>query len=417
MLKNKSSARVNTFLRCFLCQSLLPSVIIMLTGLLTNALGQVAIPLVEINPQLNEILTMDLLNFTDIEAIDDQLFIGTSEGLWVLSKDGKQATQVISREGEVDKFNDADKVPFGSRGGMGTINSTAKGGISGLGVVGKRLFVFTYAGAWIVDKDGRHATKVEQVKGKFEQESYGAIILGERIFIATDEGLWVVSNDGAQVDKIENIKQLIHSIETGGGVEEGIVYRGRGVKLFSKYIKPEGQADAFNSISTLAIGKQLFAETDNGIWVINQDGSRATRVEAIKSKTAIRSMELVGEQLFVQTDADTLYLINKDSGQATEIVGIPDAGYLRSVKVSGHQIYVCGDQGLWTFNTDTTRVAKVEGIPGKVDYVLPIGEQLLASTPQGVWLVDKDSLQATQIKDIKDDFVYSGSEEIGRAHV
>lgn len=103
-------------------------VLIVLARFATSALGQVVIPLQDLSPDLFKILENNFL--LSIEAVGDQLLIGTAKGLWVLNRDGN-----------------AHKV----EGPNGYSLRVA--------TVGNQLFIGSNNGLWIVGKD-RKATKV-----------------------------------------------------------------------------------------------------------------------------------------------------------------------------------------------------------------------------------------------------------------
>jgi hypothetical protein len=363
MVKNTYFDRMNILRPFFLGWSLLIPTMILLISFSTKVFGQVAVPLSQLNPS---ILKNTESEFSVLKVVGEQLFVGTDEGLWLVSKDGRHATQVVSEPGVEDSFEDESEEPVVSGAG---IVGVRRARIVALEVVGDRLFAVTFKGLWVVSKDGRHATKIEQVKGSFYGSPfppYRIEIIGDRLFISTEEGFWMVSHEGEQVDKIEGVRGPIDSLDIFGerllvrSKNEGSLIFGKDGKRIGKLERIEGNV----SVDIVAIGRQIFfrgmsQETSGDLWVIEEDSNVPEKVKNLEG--ILGSYTAVGEHLYA---TDT----NRD---------------------------------LWIVDGHGKSATKVGSVNGRVYYIMPVGKHLFVDTSEGVWIIDGDSELATKAKNFR----------------
>src|ERR1041384_6249114 len=341
MLKNEYFARANHLRHSFPYLSFWLSVMVLLIGFSTNAFGQVAIPLSQLNLELPKYMQIDI---EGIGVFDDQLYVNTHfQGLWILSEDGTRVMKVGEIKGIVDSMvavgdklfitSNKNELWLIDKGDYEIRVKEVSGVVHSVEVIGNQFFVGTDHGLWVVNSDGDQAKKIEQIKG-----GVGEIeALGDNLFVITDVGLWIVSKGGEQAKRIEDI--------------EGNIYR----------IK--------------RVGDELLVSAFTGLWVVSKDGEQARLVETIESSA--HGIKDVGDQLFVGTD-DGLWVLSKDGKQVNKVERIK--GQIEDVVVVGKYAYVnvmTGQAILHTiYRIDPTVIINTKLTPSgwwatAIDYVLP----------------------------------------------
>ena len=237
------------------------SILILLTCFSTTVLGQVAIPITQLNPQLPKSLELDLQG---IGVFDNHLFVNTNfRGLWILSEDGTEVKKVGGAKGVVDGAVAVhDKLFISSNGEVWLIDGedaiqikNVSGAVTCVEIAGNQFFVGTDRGLWAVSRNGEQAKQLHNVEGAVAAiESFA-----DRLFVITEDGLWAVDKDGNQTTRIKDI--------------EGNIYR----------IKK--------------INDELFVSTFTGLWIVSNSGEQVRWVEAIESSVhGINGRRLVDSQ-------------------------------------------------------------------------------------------------------------------------
>src|ERR1041384_8167962 len=344
MLKNEYFARANHLRHSFPYLSFWLSVMVLLIGFSTNAFGQVAIPLSQLNLELPKYMQIDI---EGIGVFDDQLYVNTHfQGLWILSEDGTRVMKVGEIKGIVDSMvavgdklfitSNKNELWLIDKGDYEIRVKEVSGVVHSVEVIGNQFFVGTDHGLWVVNSDGDQAKKIEQIKG-----GVGEIeALGDNLFVITDVGLWIVSKGGEQAKRIEDI--------------EGNIYRIKGV------------------------GDELLVSAFTGLWVVSKDGEQARLVETIESSA--HGIKDVGDQLFVGTD-DGLWVLSKDGEQANKIEGIEKI--VSDIYEVDDQLVVTGSDGLWIVSKDGKHVKKVESIKGQIEDVVVVGKYAYVNVMTG----------------------------------
>jgi hypothetical protein len=218
MTKNTYFAKVNHFRYYYLSSILLLLVAIWLISFSINSFGQVVIPLSHLNSDLFKHINGKV---RDVVVIDEHIFIGTDEGLWVVSKDGTaiKVKSIKSSIWRIDEFSDrlfVDTIDEGfwiaSKDGTAirVDNGIDVGEFFFASVVDDRLFVATTVGLWIVSKDGK-VIEARKVKGKVEIMT----IVGEQAIANASGVLWIVNKDG-EATEVENVKGHVRKLVGSG---------------------------------------------------------------------------------------------------------------------------------------------------------------------------------------------------------
>jgi GTPase SAR1 family protein len=367
-----------------------------------NTFGQVAFPLSELNPDFMKQIT-GMRQITDMKAIGDQLFIGTDKGLWLINNDNKLAVQVVSAEGVIDKFEDTSEIIMPNYhmvwGGEGQF-------ISNLEVINNRLFAITPKGLWVISEEGKHATKIEDIKGNFvidlTEWNYKSKVVGERLFIITNQGLWMISNNGKHVDKIKSVTEPIERMWTNG--EYLFVYQQKdeqvaNTRIFDKDGNMITTLKFDNVVDIAVIKEHQFVNTGSDLWVLRLDDKKPVKVEGIDSKLSISDIKPLGEKLFVNTQ-DNLWIISKEGehpARAEKLI----TRRIWDMAVVGEKLFVGTDQGLEIVSKETKNLSKIEGITSDVYNIKVIGEQIFVVSNKCLWLINKDGTQANRVNSLK----------------
>jgi GTPase SAR1 family protein len=334
--------------------SLLIFALILLAGFSINALGQVAIPLSQLNSRLSKPIE---LNVKGIGLYDGQLFINTDlQGFWILSDDGTEVTKI----------------------------GKAKGLVEGVIAVGDKLFVtsafpdkvFAASGEkelWLVNKDG-HAIQLKNVNGTI----HSVEAVGDQFFVGTDHGMWVVSKDGEVAEKIEQVKGFTGAIESIDNrlfviTEDGLLILSKDGRQVKKVKEIEG-----NIYRIKRVDDDIFVSAFSGLWVVDKDGNHARQVEAIE--TSAHGINSIDGKIFVGTD-DGLWILNKDDEQAEKVNGIEKI--VAGIYEIGDRLVVEGSDGLWIVSRDGAHAQKVEGIKGHIEDVVVVGNYVYVNVMTG----------------------------------
>jgi hypothetical protein len=387
------------------CISFLLLALILFVNFLGNVSAQVAIPLSEINPELDKPLDNNvpleiakfLRGISDIEAIGEQLFVSTGQGLWMFSKGGEQATRVVSGPGVLDRFDDDRMgVVKGTMADSGSLMAA----ITKLEVVGERLFATTPKGLWIISSDGKLATKIESVKGDFfgfsRSAAFPMAVLDERLFISTDQGLWRVSGDGEQVDKIEIANEFAFGLVAIG--ERLLVMTKEDSLILNKYGE---QIVRLKGIGFLAShdfsGGRLFVVKDKSLLVLNEDDQEFITLMPVDSGLDF-SVTAIDTQIFISLDGSLWALT--EGGQHLVKADEKLRAYVYSIKAVRDRLFISTKEGLWTLVKNNHQADKVKGLEGKIFRIADTEEHVFAFGDESMWIVSTDGKQADRITSI-----------------
>jgi hypothetical protein len=173
----------------------------------------------------------DIGHINCVGAFNDKIAIGTSEGLWFVSKDGKRLDKVQSLQVRVNDIKAVGDQMFLSvsslifeidnneemyeglwmihRDGSLTAVKDVKGNDPRIYDINGLLFVDTVVGTWIVGKDGHNVKKVAQEV----HEPTTVRTFDSQIFVGTGEGLLIISQDGREVNRLTVIQEMVKSID------------------------------------------------------------------------------------------------------------------------------------------------------------------------------------------------------------
>lgn len=366
--------------------SLFLSVLLVLAGSYGNVIGQVAIPLW----QLDQKLPTDRQRLHSGVVFGGKLYVGTSEGLWVIGKDRQTLKLEIVR-----------------------------GSITGLQTGEKTLFVSTSESVWVIDEDGT-VTEVKGIEDLNRSDSYSEVV-EERLFISTQyKGLWAVNSDGTPT-RIEDWKGRITAIFEYG--EQAFVIGDSGYWLVNQagHIKPVKDIKG-NFNGSQPVAEKLLVGTDVGVWVVSQDGEvtpvnfaekvywvwgfgdkvlvntangsfwlvdqvgKITPVQQLQQwpNDAENAVTLFGERLFLGM-RDGLYVVD-EHGSSLRVEDVN--GFIGFVGVSGEQMYVDTTEGLWVFDKDLKQVGRMTSIKGQVINITLLGADTYVVTTSGLCRLD-----------------------------
>lgn len=374
-------------------QHSLPSLSLWLTSLVVlivfpiSAFGQVAIPLSQLNSELNEDV---IKGVTDIEVIGDQLFVGTENGLWVVNKSGMQSQKVRSLGGGSDSFEGSGGA-FVRRGGVPAVISRSY--IYGIEAEDNRLFAVTPNGLWIIN--GKWATKVEGVKVDFdsdlnESDSEDRLTIkasGERLFIQIDKELWVVHKGGEHATKVEGAVQPMYVEAVGDQIFMIMSESSTSLSTDLWVVRKDSEraTKIRRNVDRLeAVGDQLFMVINEELWLANKDGEPTNKVKGINEKVSVN--QAVGDQLFLSNIDDHLWIVSKDGKRTTKVEGVDGFVY----EAVGDQMFVAGPEGSWLISKDGTQITNVVLIKEVIPTTKIAGEQLFVGGFEGLWIVSKD---------------------------
>jgi energy-coupling factor transporter ATP-binding protein EcfA2 len=361
--------------------------LIMMFGVSMSTFGQVAIPLNLLNLELGKPINENVEREVNaIKAIGDQLFVGTTDGLWLVNHDGMQARHISGVEGTVTSIK----------------------------AFGNRLFVTTisvvppfYIGAgetWIVSQDGTRVDHIKEIEGGVNDiETFG-----NQLFLSNSEGLWALSGDGKSAKRIMNVEGSIYSLQTFDNhlfiyTLKGLWTLSQGSSRAQQIVNiglPSGAYEVFSN--------QLFVGTSTGLFVVNHNGTSAKQIEPIEGKC--EGIEALGDKLFALTP-EGLWSLSANSVQAAQVASFKKADTLM---VIGDRLFVPAREGLWVFSDHGTQANQVKEVEGSFHYIKLFDDQIFIGTPsRGLWVLGRNDLQAKRIKEIKGDGTIYYLKEVG----
>lgn len=339
------------------------SVLLVLAGSSGKAVGQVAIPLAELDHKL----PTDTRRLNSIGVFGGKLYFATTEGLWVIGEDRQALKLEVVRGGAITG------VRFGS----------------------KTLFVGTSESLWVIDEGGT-LTEVKGIKDLNREDSSWEVV-GERLFIGTqNEGLWLVNSDGKPT-RIEDWKGRISSIVAYG--EEAFVISDSGYWLVNQaghVIRVKGMKGNFYNAAQ-PVAEKLLVVTDVGVWIVSQDGdvtpvSLAERVDWAWS---------LGDTVLINTANGSFWLVDH-VGRITPVPQLqqwPNDGE-HTVSFLGEKLFLGMPDGLYVVDEHGSSL-RVEDVKGSIGFVGVGGEQMYVGTTEGLWVFDKDLRQVGRMTSIK----------------
>jgi len=346
--------------------SLLLSLLLMLTGLCPNVAGQVAIPLSQLDPKL----PTDRQRLQLTAVFSGQLYVGTSEGLWVIGKDRRTL--------KID---------------------AVRGAITSLDIGGETLFVGTSEGEWIVGEKGT-VTEVKGVEELNRSDSY-VVVVGEKLFITTqNKGLWIVNADGEST-RVEEWKGRIANIRPYG--EQAFIIADSSYWLVSQ----SGKVIPVKSIRgnfyvSQALVEKLLVVTDVGVWFINKDGEATP----LNFRERIYWVWGLGNQVLISTANGSFWLVDHTGGitPIKQLRGWPN-DIANAVTPFGERLFLGLYDGFYHVGEDGSST-RVEGVEGGVGYIGVSGGQMYVGTTEGLWVFDKDYRQVNKMTSVKGQVVH-----------
>lgn len=363
MPQNNHFTQANHSRYCFLRLSHLFSVVILLNGLVANILGQVAIPILQLNSDMPKDYPLEI---HDIEAIGEQLFLGTIDGLGIISKDGRRAKnhEYIS-----------DYIPI-------------------IQALGEQLFVATGQKLLIVSLDGKKLKEVEALK----EQTFSINIIGEQVFVNTKNGLRIVSQDGMQVKNVQNFTEPLQDIQA---IDDYIFfYTEENYWIINKDGTPANEIKNLiekidGNISRInLIGEQFYVGTNNGLWIVHKDGKPPKRVKNVNGLVTI--IKVFDEHLIVQSNTG-LWIVSQN-GEVDTVENIDKN--VHTVEVIGESLFIATFQGLWIIRKGEKQAKKVENVQGMIETIDVASEQLFVTTNDGLWIVNQDGTPVNKIRSI-----------------
>ena len=149
----------------------------------------------------------------------------------------------------------------------------------------------------------------------------------------------------------------------------------------------------------LGIGKfkagsdRLFILSFEGVWILSNDGKQITSKVKIENQGELRSIDAIGNQAFIVTEAGSLWTVNKDGQQVNEIK-ISTDNRIRSIQAVNELLFTATDKGLYIVNQDGKQVNKVTGFDNYSFLLVPsiekIDDRIFIATSDGLWLTNKE---------------------------
>jgi GTPase SAR1 family protein len=144
------------------------------------------------------------------------------------------------------------------------------------------------------------------------------------------------------------------------------------------------------------IGERLFIGTREGLWIVEKDGKKFSRVESVKA--SVKDIEAVGERIFVGT-TDNLLVVSTNDGEAKRVKDIVD---VFRVKTVGDQVFVGTSKGLWIVSANGEEAQRVNEIEDRVYDIEGAGELSFVGTNKGLWMVSTNDGAPRRVEGIED---------------
>jgi GTPase SAR1 family protein len=338
------------------------------------------------NEELNKV--KEIKGIINAKTSGNQLYAGTSAGLWAVGKDIKtQYKEITGRINELETFG--EKIFVNAANGSWIISknvgqpvpiSKIKTGITQLSPFGDRLFVNTNDRSWMIDKN-HVISPIDEVTGNIEM----LMEFGDQLFISsTDEKTdretgeetvikksWVINKEGI-ITPLEEFKERPGNL----GVFGDNLYIDVGKKLWR--IDKDGNLSTVNGIEGRiahfgAVKERLFvaAEKDDSrtidLWIIDKNGGK-THVKEINAR--IYGTYQFGDLQLINTQNGS-WLIDKDNNlfflnERKERV--------RSSATFKDQFFVGTDKSLWIINSKDKKATILESIKGSVENTVVAGK-------------------------------------------
>ena len=157
----------------------------------------------------------------------------------------------------------------------------------------------------------------------------------------------------------------------------------------------------------ITTGEILFVSTSDGLWVINKNENKMTKVRDIGN---ILKLYKFGEQLLVMSGEEENYsasprvvntnkvfwIVDKDAN-TKKVDGLTFNGREPyQVEVASNKLFVILQSELWNIGSNGN-AEKITGVTGGVRTIKPVGEQMVCVTDEGLWTIDGDGT----IKNVK----------------
>ena len=328
--------------------------------------------------------TNSTLGSVDALAVDgSNLFAGTGTGVFLSIDSGKNWT--AANNGLTIAFISCFVVmpALGGTGGSNLLAGTSRGDV----------FLSTDdAGSWSAIKHG------------FMYESvYSILSYGSSLYAATEHGVFCSTDKGGEWVPANNrlMRESVHALAVSGtkifaGAHLlGVLSSTDSGKAWN-YL-PQSILTGKNVQALCASGSNLFAGTDQSVFLSTDGGMHWTVAGHSLPKCDVRALAISDTRLFAGTD-DAGVFLSTDNGASWTTVnnGLMNTN-VRALAVSDTNLFVGTDGGGVFLSTDngTTWSGMNNGLTAAlskhVEALCLYGSDLLAGTHGGVWLFDKTS--------------------------
>ena len=357
----------------------------------TSIQGQIAIPLPEIFSDIKG-------KITEIEALDDLLFVGTTEGLWIISEDGK-----LSRQQNISGFTRlrkiSDQIYVVDQTGLWYISENRSplkveevSEIINERVLGDKLFVGTNKGSWIVDKNIRISYK--EIHGRINHiKTFGA-----KIFVNTENGSWIIDRNN-QLTQINKIQGEIDSIHSFG--EKLLIRTRRDSWIIDKdnNLAPANEI-VKNAEMIIPFGELLFIDEDESPSILDKEGNLIPLKDKLSSPEGLNApvgnSSVFDDNLFINIGKRS-WIIDKNSNPHM-VEGLE--GQVNFNLTIDHKLFVATDNALWVIEQNSLPTL-INEIKGSVKGIKKFDERFFINTDKGSWILNKDGI-LSRIEQITD---------------
>lgn len=323
---------------------ILLSAVALLIGCADDPQAQVMFPLEQ--APFDEVKELESQSVSVVRGIGDRLFVGTRNGLWIVSSDISRATKVEAIGGHVVRIQEAGEQVL-----IGTVEFSQTD-------VNTKL--------WLLNRDGIQPQEIGTVPGNVVTINTikGGLLIGTQF--GRGRGLWVLKSRTKQIEPISNVPFVNDASELDGSV---LVDAGLALCLVS--VKARMQVftvrrvpkDNYVHLAGLIGQDYVVGITSRSqgfhtaVWLISKDGQHQKQIWETNSR--VNDVEIVGEHIFVCAD-NGLTIIGK-GGETMAVDEIEPP--VNDLTAANDTLFVSTRQGLWLISKDGTQARKAENIP------------------------------------------------------
>jgi hypothetical protein len=344
-----------------------------------NAFSQVVVPLSDI--------FQDVKGETiEVQKLGDRLFIGTTEGLWIVdSRQGKPARQTGIAGGVRYLIKYAEQIfivtdvgLWHATGSSSPVHIKEISNVINYQTQGDQLFFATSEGLWRVGK-GADPIKYKEINGGVEWlEGFGS-----RLFVSTADDSWII-DENSQLKSIVKTKSDIAAI---AAFNEKLFIKTEDDDLW--VITKEGELSLFNGVGAkvntlMPFSRYLFIGAKKSSWLINEK-DELYPVKEFSDEAGNSSV--LGDSLFINIGKNS-WILDKDG--TPQLIEEIKGRVNFNVTIEG-KVYAAADDGLWIIDGNSSPVLKSE-IRGRTNRIMKYdgGERLFVNTENGSWVMNKE---------------------------